>query len=609
MGSGCKKMQDKRQAVRKGAEIPAFCMAAALLVTTACGGEDLSGSAGTPGNAGAPFDIALIGSESTAALRVALNGSGAGADSDTSFPEGSSAAEGSGGGHGGEEDFERIMAEAELPQPYAEYMEILEQIRTEGRDSNGREYHSDRSGNFENNCFAILDVDGDGRQELLFRFNESYLGAMCEVVYEYDAETDTLREELAEWVDTEYYNVGTDALVKVQMSHDHGKDPESRGVWPYMVYRYDAEQDSYRLLYTVDGWDGRINGEGFPDELDADGDKLLYCVTVQEGSGDTRASADISLNESGKVSSEEDTLLLDREAYESWAEELLPQWSRINVAYHSMTEASMDRVRSAYRQAAVYAAQADVWFMEDEIRPTLGNYLLYDLDNDGSLELTVSIMQGTGRYSYNHFYGLTDRGKVTELELVRLVGSEERDWNADFDLGRTRIRAYQDRDGIIHYEGNDYVREGIYGGYDETGFYYLKDGVVYQDSIRGRTEIFGNGEDRQEDEIHYYGFAAVSERTRPEEVPDARAEYPSRYEESGSAETKPAYEEGGGEDIADEEITEEQYEAIWEEYVKDMTEIRVYQNWVYFTWDEITKGDITEEIICLRLFDSCKGSE
>ena len=157
--------------------------------------------------------------------------------------------------------------------------------------------------------------------------------------------------------------------------------------------------------------------------------------------------------------------------------------------------------------------------------------------------------------------------------MVNLCDSKEywRGWAGDFDIGgRLHIQAYQDDNGIIYYEGNDYTREGGYGGYDETGFYYLKDGVVYQDSIR-RME-FWHKEDGQEDETHYYSIS---------------------LDENAAIDEK--------------EVTEEQYEAIREEYIREMVEIRVYQNWSYFLWDE--KGEISEEAICRKLFESVLGSE
>ena len=433
---------------------------------------------------------------------------------------------------------------AELPQPYAKYLEVLEQIMVDGTDSNGRYYNSNAEWNFENNRFAITDVDRDGRPELIFNFNESYMADMCEVVYEYDENTDTLREELIAWVDTTYYSNG---MVKELMSHNHGKDPEGRGEWPYMLSCYDPETDSYELQYYVDPWDGEIYSEGFPDELDTDNDRLLYQVTPENGD-----------------ESENSMMILDKEEYDRWVEEITPEWSKIHVTYRRMTEEDIESVRTGYGWADAYAAQADGWFMGEEYGPSVGDYLLYDMDRDGSLELITSINQGTGRYSENHFYSLTSDGKLTELPLVRMCDSVEKEWQADFDIGgNTRIDAYRDKDGIIYYAGNDYVREGIFGGYNETGFYYLKKGAVYQDSIRGSSEFFGS--DGEDNEVHYYN-------------------------------------------MSDKEITEEQYEKIREDYIKDMEEIMAYQKWVYFSPEEIQGGEVPEEVIRLRLFESFLGS-
>ena len=432
----------------------------------------------------------------------------------------------------------------ELPQPYAKYLEVLEQIMEDGTGPNGRYYNSNAEWNFENNRFAIADVDRDGRPELIFNFNESYMADMCEVVYEYDAETDTLREELVAWVETAYYSNG---MVKELMSHNHGKDPEGRGEWPYMLSGHDPETDSYELQYYVDPWDGDIYSEGFPDELDTDNDRLLYQVMPEDGDG-----------------AEGNVMILDKEEYGRWVEEITPEWSKIHVTYRPMTEEAIESVRIGYGWADTYASQADGWLMGEEYGPSVGDYLLYDMDRDGSLELITSINQGTGRYSDNHFYSLAADGELTELSLVRLCDSVEKEWQADFDIGgRTDIQAYRDENNIIYYAGNDYIREGIFGGYNETGFYYLKEGTVYQDSIRGYSEFFGS--DGEDSEIHYYN-------------------------------------------MSDKEITEEQYEKIREDYIKDMEEIRAYQEWTYFSYEEIQKGGISEEEIRLRLFESFLGS-
>ena len=212
------------------------------------------------------------------------------------------------------------VAEAkELLQLYPQYAEVLKQIMTEYTDRNGRKYDYDGFFDFAYNAFAILDVDGDGREELIFNFNASNMGAMCEVVYDYDTEKDILREELAaEWVDTTYYSNG---FVKVSASHNHGKDPETRGIWPYNLYLYDVSTDSYQLKYHVTSWDGQINSEDFPDELDTDGDGLLYYVL-----------------EDGKETEDADVQPMNRQEYDNWVDETLPEWRVMDAAYYHMTD-------------------------------------------------------------------------------------------------------------------------------------------------------------------------------------------------------------------------------------------------------------------------------
>ncbi|MDE6846934.1 MAG: hypothetical protein K2J99_14390 [Lachnospiraceae bacterium] len=212
----------------------------------------------------------------------------------------------------------------ELQQLYDKYAEVLEQIMTEHTDPNGRVYNVDERWGFENNAFAILDVDGDGRQELIFNFSTSNMAGMCEVVYDYDAEKDILREELVAWVNTTYYSNG---LVKVSDSHNHGKDPEAKGIWPYTLYQYDASNDSYQLQYHVTSWDGQNNIEDFPSELDIDGDGVLYYTL-----------------EDGRTTEDPDVQPMDRQEYDNWVKEILPEEHVMDVIYHPMTEEAIESV-------------------------------------------------------------------------------------------------------------------------------------------------------------------------------------------------------------------------------------------------------------------------
>lgn len=249
----------------------------------------------------------------------------------------------------GNDTYEGTKSETILPQPYVKYIEVLNQIMTEHTDPNGRVYNVEQnSGQFENNCFAILDIDKDGSQELIFNFNTSNMAGMYEVIYAYDEESDTLREEYSGWVDTVYYGNG---LIRVSDSHNHGKDPEERGIWPYTLYRYDEASDCYQIQYYVESWDGQVYDDDFPKELDLDGDDILYCITEEETTESVQR------------------YLFDREEYETWAAETMPEWARMEVVYHSKTEEEIEGIRKAYEQAAVYAAHADEEKPEDADKP------------------------------------------------------------------------------------------------------------------------------------------------------------------------------------------------------------------------------------------------
>lgn len=354
------------------------------------------------------------------------------------------------GEHGGGEE----LSGERLPEPYGAYVDVLEQILTQHTDPNGREYSSDPNHDFDNNTFAIADVDLDGQPELIFRYMSSNGAGMCEVVY--------------------------------------GYDPEA--------------------------------------------------------------------------------VLTGGKEYEVREKDIMPDLDEVRIVYHPATRETLNRIMETNRQAAIYAEQAEEWMWWDEAQPYASQYLMYDLDRDGSLELIANFVQGSGIYSENHFYGLTQEEKVRELPLVELCEGTQRDWIAAFDLAWYDFdTAYQDETGVIYYEGMDYTRDGSDGRYDETGFYYLKGTTVYQDSIRRSSSFYERSEDggldSEELEVHYYGI------------------------------------------LDREEITEEEYTAVREEYVQDMTGLQVYQKWVGFGNEELEQGWPTEEQIRLKLLDSFWGSE
>lgn len=448
----------------------------------------------------------------------------------------------------------------ELPQPYVVYMEVLEQIMTQYSDPTGRIFEFDKSRDkMEDSLFAIHDVDGDGRQELVFKFYEYLVGGFTEIIYSYDEKSGILREKFSAWGNNTYYDNG---FFKTSFYYGFPRDSEDREICHYALNRYDETTDSYQVECYVSTWeqyagdDAVAFSEDFPEELDTDGDGILYCIWVDE---DKYVMSDYS-----------GAMLMNRQEYEVWVEEKIPHFYEMNVTFHPAAAESVKGIETAYEQVKVYARHADGWLF-GAVDPYTISYLLYDMNQDGRLELIVNLRQGSGMYSDNYFYTLTEDMEFVKLPIVTLCDSKERDWISVFDIASYEyMKAYRDDAGVIYYEGKDFVRDGSDIGYVETGFYYLKDGAVYQDSIRKST-IYSDVE-IGEKEIHYYRMVTNFNTA------DA------------------------------EEITAKTYEGIREDYVYGMTELSVYHSWVYFKGEEVVDNKVKPEVICDRFLESYLGS-
>lgn len=174
----------------------------------------------------------------------------------------------------------------------------------------------------EANTFAIYDVDNDGRDELIVQWCEraAMASQLC-LIYGYD--NGQLHEELSEYVATRFYSNGA---VEADWSHNQGL---AGRFWPYSVYTYDAKTDSYRYFGAVDGWDKSYlstfyaGDEAFPDDLDQDGDGLIYFLY----SGDEVPS----------FGDEAQARRADGAAYEAWRQSYLSGASEITLSTKHIT--------------------------------------------------------------------------------------------------------------------------------------------------------------------------------------------------------------------------------------------------------------------------------
>lgn len=131
----------------------------------------------------------------------------------------------------------------------------------------------------EEEQFAILDVDGDGREELLLRITNTDVAGMCEVIYGFDAQTGVLRVEAWNHIAVTHYP----GFLRADASHNHGLAGEL--LWPYTVLLYDPAEDSYRETYRVDAWDkswadyNSLLEMPFPEEIDSDNYGGVFLIT------------------------------------------------------------------------------------------------------------------------------------------------------------------------------------------------------------------------------------------------------------------------------------------------------------------------------------------
>lgn len=132
-------------------------------------------------------------------------------------------------------------------------------------------------GSLEMNNFALLDMDGDGAEELLFSFSTAPMAGMVAMIYGYDFDSGKVVEELREFPALTVYP----GIVQADWAHNQGL---SENFWPYTLYKYDAAKDAYIMLASVDAWEKAyrsqdFDGKDFPADVDTDGSGMVYFVT------------------------------------------------------------------------------------------------------------------------------------------------------------------------------------------------------------------------------------------------------------------------------------------------------------------------------------------
>ena len=138
----------------------------------------------------------------------------------------------------------------------------------------GDPIYCDYSG-YVDNYFAIVDVDYDGSDELVLRWNDTAVAGMWGGVFQYDYEKKEYRDEGLTEPDITFYSNG---VAYEPWRHNQGYGE----MWPYDASRYNSELDVYEHVLTVDSWNKDIREEEFPEEADTDHAGVVYFTDMND---------------------------------------------------------------------------------------------------------------------------------------------------------------------------------------------------------------------------------------------------------------------------------------------------------------------------------------
>ncbi len=202
------------------------------------------------------------------------------------------------------------------------FVKVLEDLLYDNKLPDGTECEAFQS--IDINKFAFWDVNGDGNQELILKFTNSYVSNMAAYVLAYDEKTGVLKTELKEFPVLKFYDNG---FAMASWSHNQGMAGES--FWPYNLYSYDSKAKSYKLIAMVDAWDKNLaaeyNGNSFPSEIDRSNTGIVYYIMTD------------GVYDIGNP--------VDAEDYELWLKTMLKGASEMGIPYLELTEENLSNVR------------------------------------------------------------------------------------------------------------------------------------------------------------------------------------------------------------------------------------------------------------------------
>lgn len=273
-------------------------------------GAVLSASCSSDG-AGAVYDSSSAASDGSA--EVSEDGGAVKASSDSSVATAIS---------------EAVAGASTSPEVYSAYGDALTGIRGNHILPDGRELeYLSSSGIVDENLFAIYDIDGDGRDELIIKWTTATEAGTVMYVYEYNVDADAWTMELSCFPTVCAYDNG---VILSDCAHNQGY---AASIWPYDIYTYNENTDSYIAAGAVDCWNKVVSDqdgadEPFPEEFDTDDAGVVYMINYAGYAGYS----------GGYIYSQSD--------YDEFEASLTGDAGEVEIEYLELTNANIDAATS-----------------------------------------------------------------------------------------------------------------------------------------------------------------------------------------------------------------------------------------------------------------------
>ncbi len=135
---------------------------------------------------------------------------------------------------------ESLIAKPDTTSPF---VPILEDIYNKHVLPDGTElYNMENEEQMAENKFAVVDIDFDGKKELIFSYNSGAMADVADIIFDYDESQNKVIEQAVFSPSplTKYYNSG---IVYQEALHNQGlEDP-----WPYTLFKYNEATDKYEV--------------------------------------------------------------------------------------------------------------------------------------------------------------------------------------------------------------------------------------------------------------------------------------------------------------------------------------------------------------------------